>query len=120
MNVGSLRHLVTLEVPGPAQPDGDGGFTLTWAPLTPATWRAAIEPAPALEGVVAGTVQAVATHVLRGRYHPGITMQTRITKGARTAGGALEPGSQEFQITGIQNVEQRNVETVLVCVEVVE
>jgi hypothetical protein len=52
MNTGSLRHLVTLDVP-----NGSSGYL----PLDPATWYCAVLN----EGI--GTV------TFRGRFHPGLT-----------------------------------------------
>lgn len=117
---GTLRHAVTLETPGVGVPDSDGGSTAGWSALAP-LWWASIQPATArdLERTVAGTVLSTATHLLRMRYLPGVTTQTRITKGPRNPDGSLATGSREFSVTGIANPEERNVELVLVCVEVV-
>jgi len=84
MPIGAARHLVTLEQPTPT-PDGDGGFTDVYTPLDPPTWHARIRPAGVrdLERVTTGTVASMATHVLAGRFHPGITTKTRIKHGAR-------------------------------------
>jgi SPP1 family predicted phage head-tail adaptor len=110
MNVGALRHLVSLSNPGPPVPDGSGGFTETPVPLSPPTTYAEIKPATArdLERVTAGTVTSTASHVVRMRYHSGITTETRITFGTR-----------EFEVSGIANTEERNVELVLLCTEVI-
>lgn len=105
---GVLRHYVRLENPGAAVPDGEGGFTQTftrladvWAQIMPATARD-------LERVTAGTALSTATHVVTIRYRVGVTTQTRVIFGARI-----------FQVTGVSNPEERNIELVLVCVEVV-
>jgi SPP1 family predicted phage head-tail adaptor len=121
VNVGTLRHSVTLERPGAAVPDADGGFTQTWTALTPATVWAEIKPATAreLERVVASAVQSTASHLVTIRYHPEVTTETRITKGRRNANGSLASGSREFHIQGVQNPDERNIALVLVCTEVV-
>src|SRR5262245_29722394 len=104
---GSYRHLVTLEGPT-STADGDGGYTQAWASLSPATMYAAIRPATArdLEHLVTNTVEGMASHIVEMDYHSGVTIQTRITFGARV-----------FQVTGIQNPEERNISLALACVE---
>jgi len=111
MEIGTLRHLVTLEAPGTAVADGDGGYTQVYTALTPPKVWASIEPATArdLERVAAGTVISTATHVIRCRYHAGIDTQTRIRFNDRT-----------FSVTGVQNIEERNRELEIVAVEIVQ
>jgi len=84
MPIGAARHLVTLAHPTPT-PDGDGGFTDVYTPLDPPTWHARIRPAGVrdLERVTTGTVASIATHVLTGRHHPGVTTKTRVTHAGR-------------------------------------
>jgi SPP1 family predicted phage head-tail adaptor len=108
MDSGALRHSVILENPGPSIPDGDGGFTQSWAPNLPSPVWASITPATSrdLERLVAASVQSVATHVIRIRYHANVTTATRVTYGARV-----------FEVTGVQNPDERNIELVLVCQE---
>ena len=79
--IGDYRHLVLLQSPGSPVPDGDGGWTETWSDLSPSTWHVSIEPATArdLERVSAGTVMSTASHIVKGRYHPGVTTKTRIS-----------------------------------------
>lgn len=119
MKVGHLRHLLTLENPDAPVADGDGSFTTTWTELSPSPVSAEIMPATArnLERTVSGTVQAVATHVVRIRYHPDVTTKTRLTKGPRDDDGTLSSGSREFSVTGIVNPYERNIELLLTCVE---
>ncbi len=78
--IGLLRQVVTLSAPGAPVPDADGSYTQTYTPLDPAMWRCAITPATPRpsETTPSGTVVAHATHVFSGRYHPGITSQTRL------------------------------------------
>jgi SPP1 family predicted phage head-tail adaptor len=111
MNIGALFHRVRLENPGPPVADGDGGYTEVWTALTPSPVWASIVPATAreLERLVAGTVQASATHVVRVRFHPQITTETRLTYGTRV-----------FSVTGIQNTDESDIELVLTCQEVVQ
>jgi SPP1 family predicted phage head-tail adaptor len=107
--IGAYRHRVTLEQPGDPVPDGEGGYTETFAPLDPPAWDCSIQAATVrdLERQIAGTIQATATHLVRGRYHPGITTETRL----------LFEGRQ-LAVQSVQNVEERDIETVLVCGEI--
>jgi SPP1 family predicted phage head-tail adaptor len=108
VTIGQRRHLVTVQAPGAPVADGDGGYTQTWAPLAPADWWVRIQPATAkdLERVAAGTVISTATHIVTGRYHPQITTATRIVEGARI-----------FEVTGVSDPEERHIETICTCVE---
>ena len=80
MVIGELRQVARLFGPGEAIPDGDGGFTLALTALNPSEWRCSLEPASvrAIERRFAGTVTGQATHILTGRYHPGVTLQTSV------------------------------------------
>jgi len=102
MTIGAARHLVTLQHPTPT-PDGDGGFTDVYTPLTPPTWHAQIRPAGVrdMERVTSGTVASMATHVLSGRFHPGVTTKTRVVHGAR-AFSVLYVGTPEERGIGME------------------
>jgi SPP1 family predicted phage head-tail adaptor len=110
MNIGSLRHRVTLAAPSRIQ-DNDGGYTEAWTALTPSPVWAAIEPATArnLERVVGNAVQATATHLVTVRYHSGITTRTRLTLG----------GSRYLYVRGVQDLDERGIGMTLACEEVV-
>ena len=87
MNTGALRHRATLDVPA-----GAAGFL----PLDPPDWWC---------GLV-GTA-GEGTLVLVGRYHPGITVATRVHfKG------------HLYHVDAILNREERDVELQLTCHEV--
>jgi SPP1 family predicted phage head-tail adaptor len=109
-NVAARPHRVTLQNPGPAVPDGDGGYTNSWIDLVPPALNVEIKPATAadLEHVAAGTVLSKATSIITGPFHPQVTTKTRLVFNGRI-----------FNVTGDQNIEERNGEMVLVCVEVV-
>jgi SPP1 family predicted phage head-tail adaptor len=109
-DLGDYRHLVTLEAPGPAAPDGSGGYSETWAPLVPATMAAAIDVVTAgdQERLGSATVLSQASHVVRMRFHPGITTQTRVTYAGR-----------RFAVTALRNIEERDRRLVLLCTEVI-
>jgi head-tail adaptor len=109
-SIGSHRHVVSLANPGTATPDGDGGYVQTPVPLDPSEWHCSILPATAqdLERQAASTVASTATHILTGRYHAGITTQTTVMFKTR-----------RFSVTGVSNPEERNIETVVLAVEMV-
>jgi head-tail adaptor len=110
MNVGGLRHWVTLTGPGVMTPDGQGGYTIARTPLEPARVKAEIRQATVreLERVTAGAVVSSATHIVTMRFHPQVTMQTEI---------AFE--NTALSVTGINDVEKRHRELILTCEEVV-
>lgn len=107
---GAFRHHVRLEHPGDPVPDGRGGYIEVWAPLVPAEWFCSIQSAAAqvVERLTAGTMQATATHLLRGDFHPGITTESRVMFEGRT-----------LQVQSVTDVEERHVEVILICAEVV-
>jgi SPP1 family predicted phage head-tail adaptor len=109
-SVAQRPHRVTLQNPGPAVPDGDGGSTLAWTDLVPAAWLCRIAPATAreLERVAAGTVLSTNTYIVKGPYRPDVTTASRLLFNGRS-----------FSVTSVANVEERSVELVLVCVEIV-
>lgn len=108
--VADRPHRVTLQNPGPAIPDGDGDYTQSWTDLTPAAVSVRIQTATAsaLERITSGTVLSTATHIVTAPFHPQITTQTRILFNGRT-----------FNVTGVTNPDEGDVELILVCAEVV-
>lgn len=109
MAIGSYRHVVAVENPGTPVPDGDGGYTTDYVPADPPTIDASIEFAAArdLERVTAGTVLTTATHLIRTRFHPGITTDSRLIFEGR-----------RFEVQSVQNVDQRDIALILICSEV--
>ena len=107
MDIGSLRHSVRLENPT-LTADGDGGWTTSWAMLSPGIVYVSIEPATQrnLERLVSNTVSSDATHVITMRYHSGVTTSTRIVFGSRY-----------FSVVGLQNPNERKELLHLACVE---
>lgn len=109
--IGQTRHRVQFQAPvGPAVPDGDGGYTQAWADLSPASWFVSIEPITGrdLERLAVGTVISQATHLVRGRWHAGVTTATRMVFAGRL-----------FSVTGVANRDERGIEMELIVVEVV-
>lgn len=99
--IGQYRHRVNVEAPGQPVPDGDGGWIETWVPLVPPVWDCAIEIASAkdLEQVTGGAVITTATHFLRGRYHPQLSIVARIKFEDRV-----------FEIQSVHDRDQRRIE----------
>lgn len=110
MNVGALRHRVTLQTPGDPVPDGDGGYTETWTTLG-ARVPASVEPATArtLERIAANTVTATATHLVTVRYLPGVTTKTRVTFHDVT--------DRTFSVSGTHDPEERHRVLIIECTE---
>jgi head-tail adaptor len=113
MAIGAYRHRIRLENPGPPVMDGYGGYTDGWLPLNPveadgSNADASIEAASArdLERITAGTVAATATHLVRMRFHPDVTTNTRIVFRDRV-----------LEIQSVQNVEERDIALILICAE---
>jgi head-tail adaptor len=104
--IGQDRHLVTFDAPGEAVADGEGGFTRAWAPLSPASWYVRIRPATAkdVERALAGTLITHRSHVVHGRYHPGVTLAARMVFEGKT-----------YQVTSVINVDERDREMELIA-----
>lgn len=114
MNIGALRHRVSVMMPnGPAVPDGDGGYTqpeVTLASRVPAS----VLPATArsLERVTANTVTANASHTVTLRFVPGVTTAARLI---------FHDGSVDrpMSVTGVHDTQERHQELILECQEAV-
>ena len=114
---GRRTKLVALENPSAPIPDPDGGYTETWAALTPPTSWAAIEPASAsdLERLAAGTVITTASHLITIPFHPGVTIETRIRYPDPRKGR-----TRVFQVTSLHDPNEANRELVIVAEEILQ
>lgn len=100
MNAGRRRHLVSLANAPSTSGDADG----FWSPCSPATVYAGIEPvAP---GAADGS--RIQGHYVLLPYHAQVTVDTRITWGAR-----------QLFVKGVQNVDSRNRELRCYCEEAI-
>jgi head-tail adaptor len=112
MPAGRRTKYVTLDNPGDPVADGAGGYTESWTPLDPpATW-AALEPLGGdMEQLVADTIMASGTHTVTLPYHPGVTVQTRITY--------VDPdrGPRVFRVLGMRDPSEARRELVAVTAE---
>jgi hypothetical protein len=88
MGIGAYRHLVTLTHPAVA--------------IDPPTWYCSLEPA------TAQVADGQAAYLVKGRYHGGVTLETRLLFEGRT-----------LQIQSVADVGERHRELVCFAVEVV-
>jgi head-tail adaptor len=111
---GQRRHEVLLENPVRVA-DGDGGYTESWVPCDPPRMMAAIESASTgdLERLTGATILATAPFLIVMDFHADVGMQTRITKlyDAR--------GPRVFEVAGLQNPADRDLELAIAATELV-
>jgi len=98
MRPGRHTKYVTLSRSPETSGDTDGYFE----PLSPEGWWCSMSP---LEPGLTDDTRSTAFRVT-GRYHSGITVDTRITYGTR-----------ELFVKGVQNVDEANREMTLYCEE---
>jgi len=90
MGIGAYRHVVTLADLDPA------------VVLDPLTWHCSIQSA------AGQVVDGLASFIVRGRFHPGITLETQIDFEGR-----------KLQVQSVTDIDERHEFLVLSCVEVV-
>jgi len=100
MRVGRLNKWVTLSRGPQKSPDNDGFFE----DLVPPGCWAAIQPLPPGAGDLARTIQ----HQVTMRYHPQVSLDTRLLYGTR-----------ELFVRGFQTIDEDNVEMRLLCEEII-
>lgn len=112
--IGTLRQVVTLWNPRNVSVEGDTAQIYD-VPLDPPTWRCAIEIASvrASERRFSGTIIAQATHILSGRFHPGITTLTRMVWIDRAG------VTHTANVLDVADTEGAGVETVALVSEIV-
>jgi SPP1 family predicted phage head-tail adaptor len=108
-SVSERAHRVTLENPGAAVPDGDGGFTEGWDPIGTLWGRVSPASEADLRQVVAGTVTALLPYLVVVPYIAGVTTQTRVTYHGR-----------HFAVQAVRNVDERNIRLEIICEERVD
>jgi head-tail adaptor len=96
-----MNRPVTLAQSPVTTDDADGFFE----PLTPSNWWAAIQPLPP---ATAGDGTRVIASLVTMRYHPQVTVDTRVRYGTR-----------DLFVKGVQNVNEEDREMVLYCEEVI-
>lgn len=114
-SIGERPHRVTVQNPdGPPVPNGVGGYTQAYVDATPPAWQVAIlgATAPDLERVTTGTVVSMATHLVLGPYHPGLTTKSRLL--------FVDHGRPRlFNVLGPSTPGQRGIESEVQVAEVV-
>lgn len=103
MQAGTLRHRLTLKTVTTSK-DSFGG-TIE-AEATFATVWGAVEPLAGRELMVAQQMQSEVTHKITIRYLAGLTSEMHLYFGTR-----------EFQILSVLNSQERDIEMVLMCKE---
>lgn len=108
-SIAERPHRGMFQNPGPPIPSGTG-YVQSWVDLPPAAF-ARVQPASqhTLEQITSGTVLAQATHLVTVPYRTGLTTKSRFMIDGRA-----------LNVIGIYNPDERNIELVLVCAEVVK
>jgi head-tail adaptor len=103
---GTRRHLVSLQAITGRVASGDG-YLNTWTSY--GTAYASVQPATAsaVERLTAGTLETPITHIVEMDYRAAIRPQHRVW---------LQE-SRALYIRGMQNVDERDMTTVLLCEE---
>ena len=104
MRGGKLRRVVSITQPTITQ-TGTGNPQATWTTFA-ATVFADIQEQNGKEALQAGQVNAQQLILVNIRYQAGITPKMRVLYGART-----------FEIMAVRNVNERNRELELTCLE---
>lgn len=113
MEPGDLRHRVTLENPGAAVPDGEGGYTDSGTTLVSRAPACVEQATPQmLERIGAATVTPMATHLVTLRYLPGVSTATRAIFHDLT--------DRAFAVTGVYDGDARHRVLILTCAERVQ
>lgn len=106
MNIGKLRHRVTIEHKVRMRDPETNEIIEGWQPLT--TRWGSIEPLRGREYWAAAQTQAEVTHTVRMRYTPGITPAMRLVHRGRY-----------FNIVVVRNLDEENRVTEILATEVV-
>lgn len=106
--IGDRRHRVLFQS-GVVSSDGDGGFSTAWTDIGPAIY-CEVKPATErdLERATSGTVLATATYMITGPYVELVNTKSRAIFDGRT-----------FSVVGKSTPEERKIEMIMLCVEVV-
>lgn len=106
--IGDRRHRVLFQN-GVVTSDGDGGFSSVWTDIGPAGYYE-VKPATQrdLERATSGTVLSTANYVITGPYVELVNTTSRAIFDGRT-----------FSVVGKSTPEERKIEMILLCVEVV-
>ena len=117
IDLGGLRNVASASKPtGTRTIDAGGGYVETYAPLDPPRWNCKIDKASVkvAERLFAATVLAHATHILSGRFHPGITTKTRLVWVDRAG------ETHTADVVDVDDTEGAGVETVALVTEIAQ
>jgi len=103
MRAGRLRHLVEIQN-STSTPDDQGGQLKTWSTVEK-VW-AFVEPMSSREKYFVSQLEVWATHTVTMRYTANVTSHSRIILGSRI-----------LSVISIANIQERNREIQLICVE---
>lgn len=103
MQSGKLRHRLLVQTKVETR-DADGAVTITYTDL--ATVWGEVKPLSGSKTVSRDKVEATTVYRIRMRYFAGLTASSRILLGTRV-----------FQITALQNLEERGIEWVVTATE---
>lgn len=103
MRAGLMRKRITIQQRATTV-DSYGEQSSTWTDVK--TVWASIDPATGSELYAAQSIRAEMTHAVKIRYLSGVTAKMRV-----------KYGSRYFNVTAVRNVDERNREMQLMCVE---
>jgi SPP1 family predicted phage head-tail adaptor len=103
LKAGELRHQITIQQSTESQNDY-GEATSSWSEF--ATVWASVQPISGREFFAAQAVQAQVSTRIKIRYLPDVTPKMRVLFGSRV-----------FRIEAVLNIDERNRELHLMCVE---
>jgi SPP1 family predicted phage head-tail adaptor len=103
MDSRKFRHRITLQKKTTTE-NNIGDNVATWSDVT--TVWAAVEPLRGKEEIISAQVTSETTHRITVRYRDGLNSHMRI-----------KFGSREFRIESLINLDERNRQLELMCVE---
>jgi SPP1 family predicted phage head-tail adaptor len=104
---GRMRHVIQIQVLTHVRDTG-GGDAPTWATITDGERWAEFKPVTSRERFASMQVQDEVLYEAKTRYLAGVTTKHRLL---------LKDDTRVFDIIGVVNWAERNVELSLVCVE---
>lgn len=109
VRAGDLNRLVSVQQRSTTQ-DAIGGQTHTWTEIKQV--YAAIEVAGVRAMMAAQALQTAITHTIEVRYDADLFADPRAAAKLR-----IVYGSRNFDVQGMENVQERNRRVVLTCIE---
>lgn len=107
MQAGKLRHRVTIQTKGTPTRDSHGQEVIVWTTFAQ-VWGS-VEPLRGREFMQASAQEAELTTRIRIRHKDGVLPSMRVLWDGHT-----------YNIRSVQNVYERQIETHLLCTEIVE